>query len=162
MAKPLAAAVTALTLWWSAAAAQDAGPPDPALLTVATDEGHEHSLSLGELDALPQSGFTTTTIWTDGPQAFRGVMILDLLSELGESGSRLTLVAANGYRVERAAEELQLEGALLAYRRNGATMSLREKGPVWLVYDYDADPAYRTEVTYANSIWQLDRIEIAH
>jgi len=30
-----------------------------------------------------------------------------------------------------------------------------------MVYPYDADPRFRTEITYANSIWQLDRIEIS-
>jgi hypothetical protein len=61
--------------------------------------------------------------------------------------------------VDRSAEAL-VDGALVSYLRNGAPMTLRDKGPVWLVYNYDSDPAYRTEVIYANSIWQLDRIEI--
>jgi len=151
----------ALMLWCSAAVAQNALGTS-VVLTVVSDSGDVHELGLDDLAALPQSGFTTTTIWTEGPQAFRGVMFLDLMAGLEETAGRLTLVAANGYQVERAAEELQLDGALLAYQRNGAPMSLRDKGPIWLVYNYDSDPAYRTEVTYANSIWQLDRIEIAH
>jgi hypothetical protein len=47
---------------------------------------------------------------------------------------------------------------MIAYARNGEPMSLREKGPFWLVYNYDADPAFRTETVYSRSIWQLDRI----
>jgi hypothetical protein len=37
-------------------------------------------------------------------------------------------------------------------------MSLREKGPLWVIYPYDSDPAYRTEETYSRSIWQLNRL----
>jgi len=40
-------------------------------------------------------------------------------------------------------------------------MSAREKGPVWLVYNYDSDPAFRTETVYSRSVWQLDRITIS-
>ncbi|WP_375690809.1 oxidoreductase [Pseudooceanicola sp. LIPI14-2-Ac024] len=130
------------------------------MLTVVVSGGDEHALDRTALEALPWTEFTTATIWTDGPQAFGGVAFGDLMDFLDIDPEHLTLVAANGYRVERAAHELQLEGALLAYERNGAPMSLRDKGPVWLVYNYDSDAAYRTEVTYANSIWQLDRIEI--
>ena len=39
-------------------------------------------------------------------------------------------------------------------------MTLRDKGPLWLVYPYDADTAYQSEVIYARSVWQLDRIEV--
>lgn len=38
-------------------------------------------------------------------------------------------------------------------------MSVRDKGPLWVIYPYDSDPALQSEVTYARSIWQLVRIE---
>ena len=43
---------------------------------------------------------------------------------------------------------------------NGEIMSLRDKGPLWVIYPYDQNAAYRSEVTYSRSIWQLDRIEV--
>ena len=39
-------------------------------------------------------------------------------------------------------------------------MSVREKGPLWIVYPYDSNIAFQTETIYARSIWQLDRISI--
>jgi hypothetical protein len=33
-------------------------------------------------------------------------------------------------------------------------------GPFWLVYNYDANPEFRTELIYARSIWQLARITV--
>jgi hypothetical protein len=38
-------------------------------------------------------------------------------------------------------------------------MSMRNKGPLWLVYPYDSNVALQTEAVYARSIWQLVRIE---
>jgi hypothetical protein len=51
-------------------------------------------------------------------------------------------------------------GPIIAFARNGEAMSVREKGPLWIVYPYDADPAYQSETIYARSIWQLDRIRV--
>jgi hypothetical protein len=39
-------------------------------------------------------------------------------------------------------------------------MSLREKGPLWIIYPFDSSPEYQTELTYSRSIWQLNRIEV--
>lgn len=159
MPRQLIAAAMILIAGALGALADDKGP---VILRIVSDDGSEFSFDRGDLDALPQQEFRTSTIWTDGPQDFGGVRLADLMESIDETAERVILTAANGYQVERAASDLQLEGALLAYRRNGSPMSLRDKGPIWLVYDYDSDPAYRTEVTYANSIWQLDRIELAH
>jgi len=42
---------------------------------------------------------------------------------------------------------------------NGEPISRREKGPYWLVYPYDVDAKYQSEVVYSKSIWQLVSIE---
>jgi len=39
-------------------------------------------------------------------------------------------------------------------------MPVREKGPLWIIYPFDATNAYRTESHYARSIWQLERIDV--
>ena len=51
--------------------------------------------------------------------------------------------------------------ALLAFERNGKPMSVREKGPLWIVYPYDSDAKFQSEVYYSRSIWQLDRLAVA-
>jgi hypothetical protein len=39
-------------------------------------------------------------------------------------------------------------------------MSVRDKGPLWVIYPYDAVPEYKSERIYARSIWQLVSIEV--
>jgi hypothetical protein len=51
-------------------------------------------------------------------------------------------------------------GPIVAFARNGAPMPLRDKGPLWIVYPYDSNPDYQSELIYSRSIWQLDRIEV--
>jgi hypothetical protein len=70
----------------------------------------------------------------------------------------MILTAANGYQIRLPVADFDPDGAIIAYDRNGSAMTLRDKGPLWLVYPYDSDPRFRSEIVYANSIWQLDRI----
>jgi len=131
------------------------------LLSVAMPDGRTLALTRADLLDLPMTEIATTTIWTDGVQRFRGVRLADLLAALLADGTGVTLVAANGYRIESDVTQLRPADALIAVERNGAAMGLRDKGPLWLVYDYDSSAEFRTEVFYSNSIWQLDRLELS-
>ena len=50
--------------------------------------------------------------------------------------------------------------SVLAFLRNGDEMSVRDKGPLWVVYPYDSTPEYQSELIYSRSVWQLARIEV--
>jgi len=141
-------------------------PKGPVLLEISVrggqdGQGHHIAMDRAALDALPQEGFRTRTLWTDGEQVFRGVRLKTMMRCLGIEDGTLTLHARNAYVIEIAARDVRSDGALIATQRNGAAMSVRDKGPLWLVYPYDGNPVFRTESIYAQSIWQLDRIEIA-
>jgi hypothetical protein len=115
-------------------------------------------MTLSDLRSLPTTSFETTTLWTLESQVFSGVWLATLLDHHGITSGTVELVAVNEYRVEIPVRDIYPGGALLAYERNGEEMSLRDKGPLWLVYDWDDNPDYRTEIHYSRSIWQLDRI----
>lgn len=119
---------------------------------------HRIVLDHAALAALPQREFVTHTLWTEGPQRFRGVALAALLAHLGLRVDRLDLVAVNDYTVSLPAEAIGPDYPVIAHSRNGAAMPLRDKGPFWLVWNYDADAAFRTQLTYVRSIWQLARI----
>jgi len=116
------------------------------------------TLSRSDLKALPRTDYVTTTIWTDGPQRFSGVTLHDLIEHLNIEAETLEFIAINDYSVTVPVSEIGQDNPMIAYARNDEPMSLREKGPFWLVYNYDADPAFRTETVYVRSIWQLDRV----
>jgi len=118
------------------------------------------SLSMEELMALPVAEFETTTIWSEGKQHFRGVWLSDLMVHLNIAEEDVYLSALNEYLVEFTPDEIVPGGPLVAYERNGTSMSPRDKGPLWVVFPYDQDPKFQTESVFAQSIWQLDRIEV--
>lgn len=118
------------------------------------------SMDLAALQDLPQEAFETSTIWTDGVQLFEGVSLRALLEPLALDRGQLILIAQNDYQVRLSVEDAITQEGLLAHSRNGQPMSLRDKGPLWLVYPYDKSAVYRSETIFAQSVWQLDRIVI--
>lgn len=115
---------------------------------------------LDQIKALPAATFTTTTTWTTGDQEFTGVPLKALLEAVGATGGTITATALNNYAVDIPAETLSDTAPIVAYLINGETFSRRDKGPLWIVYPYDSDPQYQTELVYGWSIWQLSNLTV--
>jgi hypothetical protein len=125
-----------------------------------TNASSETRFDLAMMKSLPATTFQTSTIWTEGLKSFTGVSLKTLLLTLGASGKTLRAVALNDYAVEIPVTDAVENGPIIAYAVDGQPMSIRDKGPLWIVYPYDTNSVYKTEVYYARSIWQLARIEI--
>jgi hypothetical protein len=128
-----------------------------AVLSRNSADGAEFDLEM--LRALDSTEIKTTTIWTDGTQLFEGVALDVLVKRLGIEGGTLRATAINDYSVEIPVSDAVAGGPIIAYALNGEAMSIRDKGPLWIIYPYDSSSEYRSEVVYSRSIWQLDRIE---
>lgn len=122
-----------------------------------TPEGAAFDLAM--LESLDPVEFKTTTIWTEGPQSFRGVPLSRLISELRAEGTIILASALNDYTVEIPVTDAVEGGPILAFEQNGERLSVRDKGPLWIVYPYDSTPDYQTVVIYARSIWQVAHLE---
>lgn len=139
-------------------------PTGPVLLTVTgaitqTNVGNSAQFDREMLLALGTRDIDTHTIWTEGVQQFSGVPLKALADAVGISGGTLTAIAVNDYATDIPYSDVADDSALLALMRNGEPMSVRDKGPIWLVYPFDSDARFRAETYNARSIWQLTRIE---
>lgn len=107
--------------------------------------------------------FTTSSIWTEGKHSFTGIPLMTLARSLNlPPETIITLQALNDYQVDIPLSEITEEAPILAYEMDGKIMPVRGKGPIWVVYPYDADPkAYQTVTVFARSVWQLDRIRFS-
>jgi len=112
------------------------------------------------LRALDDTVIETSTIWTDGVRSFQGVSLDVLIDMLGVSDGSLAASAINDYTVQIPLSDAAPGGPILAYLMDGKAMSVREKGPLWVIYPYDSAAEFRSEVIFSRSIWQLDRIEV--
>lgn len=140
-------------------------PQGPIMLSVSgdiakTNVGNTASFDMDMLTALPSTSFDTTTLWTDGVKSFKGVALADILGMVGVDSGTVVAMALNDYAVEIPIESIEDTVPIVAYEMDGAPMPSRQKGPLWIVYPYDSDIEYRSEVIYSRSIWQLDRLTI--
>ena len=140
-------------------------PTGDVLLTVTglhetQADGAAVPFDLAMLEELGSVTFETSTIWTQGVQQFEGVPLRTLVDHLGISARTLRATAINDYSVDIPLHDAVQGGPIIAYKLNGEEMSVRDKGPLWIVYPYDSKTEYQSEVVYSRSIWQLDRIEV--
>ena len=117
-------------------------------------------LNLEELDALAQTEFATSTIWSSGEIHFSGVSVKALLKYLQFKGNNIEMKALDGYAVSMPIADLEDNAPIISTRLNGEIMPIRRNGPYWVVFPYDSDPKYQTEVNFARSIWQLTHIRV--
>ena len=126
----------------------------------AGEHGEVTLYKLEDLKAFPVVSFETETIWTEGVQHFTGVSLAALMGDFGVTDGTLVLQAVNDYVVKFPVSGAVEGGPIIAYELNGAPMTRRNKGPLWLVFPYDSNPGYQTEEVFSQSIWQLVRITI--
>ena len=157
-------AATCLIGLSSQAMALDA-PHGAVILTISgnigvTNGDDKARFDLTMLKKMGKVQIRTTTNWTKGEQVFTGVPLATLMKAVGAHANTLNARAINDYSVEIPQSDWGEGGALVAYFENGKPMSVRDKGPLWIVYPFDSKAKYRSEVTFSRSIWQLDRIVV--
>jgi hypothetical protein len=133
----------------------------PALLTLSgAIQGGALVLDRAAIEAMPMTVVETETPWTQGKVKFEGVPLKSLLDLAAASGTVVHAIALNDYAVDVPVEDAANPKVIVAYRMNGETMRVRDKGPLWLVYPLSDDPALQNEATYSKMIWQIKAFEI--
>ena len=108
--------------------------------------------------ALEQMGLVTVetrTPWHTGLVRFEGVPLETLMQKVGANGERVVAVALNDYSGEIPIEDFAKYHVILALKRDGEYMAVRDKGPLFVVYPYDSDPELRSQKFYSRSVWQV-------
>lgn len=157
--------VLALSLATAAQADQYPAPTGDVILTVNGEMAKTNTPTgaVFDLDMLREIGsvtFSTSTPWTEGVQSFTGVPLHQLLVHIAAKPSRLTVTAINEYQIEIPASDAIEGGPILAWEQSGKLLSVREKGPLWLVYPFDSKSTYQTEEIHARAVWQVVQIDL--
>ncbi|MGJ8589951.1 MAG: oxidoreductase [Yoonia sp.] len=125
-------------------------------------QNDQDQLSLDQtmLDALPQVEFATSTIWTQEIDIFSGPTLHSLIDFAGSGTGDVIASALNDYSITIPRSFIEKTAPIVASRINGRTFSIREKGPLWIIFPYDKSEHYRSELIYALSVWQLRRLTV--
>ena len=114
-----------------------------------------------DLAAMEQVEIRTGHDFIDGVATYRGPRAADLIAMIGQTGaSHVRLTAANDFWLDVELSELARYDAILALEENDRPLTLRDRGPVMLMYPIDGhkelqDPGFNNRL-----IWQLRQIEL--
>jgi hypothetical protein len=133
-----------------------------AILTIDGDIAGQApvDMTLADIEALGTATIVTRTPWHEKAVSFEGVPLATLLEKAGANGQTLSVFALNNYRSEMPVSDAADHGVILAYKQDGAYMPVSDKGPLFIVYPFDADPSLNNEVYYARSAWQVRSITV--
>jgi hypothetical protein len=137
----------------------------PVLLTVSgkilsPNDGAQAQFDMAMLEKLPQTSFSTRTPWYAQPRKFTGPLLRDVLREAGAQGTMLRARALNDYRVDIPFDDAQRFDLIVARLLDDQPMAVRDKGPLFTIYPFDAREELRNAVYYSRSAWQLRTIEV--
>ncbi|RBP85229.1 hypothetical protein EBI01_01125 [Marinomonas rhizomae] len=120
----------------------------------------ESKFDLTMLNRLPQYTVITHNPWTKGRHTYQGFSAIDLLQRVGSSGTLLQITALNEYMTEIPLSDFTENGAIFATHLDGKPMSVRNLGPIMVIYPFDERKELKSEMFYGRSIWQVDRIKV--
>jgi hypothetical protein len=150
---------------WALAQTAPAPTKSKVILRVSgliSTAGSEGGVALDEaaIDALPVHTFTTTAPWFKNRTSFSGPLLSDVLDAVGARGTQLAMRALNDYKVMVPVSDAYKYQPILARRINNQVISVRDKGPLFLIYPFDANPELNNDVFFARSIWQIKSIQV--
>ena len=146
-------------------AASLAAPSERPILTISgkisnTNKDGRAQFDRAMLEALGMTVVETTTPWHEGKVRFEGVSMDKLMKHVGAAGQRLVVVALNDYATEVPMEDISRFNVILALKRDGEYMPVRDKGPLFIVYPFDSNPELKSQTYYARSAWQVAKIDV--
>lgn len=112
------------------------------------------------LESLGMVSFVTSTPWYSEPVKFEGVPLAKLMDAVGARGDRLMAVALNDYSAEVPIEDIRKYNVILALKRNGKYMPVRDKGPLFIVYPFDSNSELKAQKYYSRCVWQVARLDV--
>lgn len=112
------------------------------------------------LQAMAGRSATMETPWTNGKTTFEGPLLRAILEAAGASGKTLKVIALNDYAAQVPVEDATGYETILALKMNGTAMSVRDKGPLFMIYPFDLHPELYNEKYFSRSVWQIKEIEV--
>lgn len=148
------------------AQARPAPLPEPTGQVILTLDGDIARANVGDeahfdramLEALPSRVIETHTPWHSDKGRFEGPLLRALLESVGAEGDTLRIRALNGFEARAPRSDFYDHDVILAMSRDGEPLGIRDYGPLFVVYPFDAHPELLTEAVRFRSVWHVTRI----
>ena len=142
-----------------------AAPTGKVVLTITgkiseTNSPQGAQWDMAMIEKLPQHSFTTLTPWEKQPIQFTGPLLRDVLAAVKAQGSVIRAMALNDFQSTIPVEDALKYDMVMALKMNGQPIPVKTKGPLFIVYPFDAKPELRSAVYYERSPWQLKSLTL--
>ncbi|AHY09176.1 hypothetical protein [Serratia plymuthica] len=127
------------------------------------NHGGGYLLTMDDFNKLKKSHIKTTTSWTEPGKVvdFEGVKFKDLLSLVGAHGKTLRMRALNDYWVDIPLSDVEQFDILLANKRDGTPLKVRDFGPYFVIYPLDKFyDKLNSPIYQARHIWQVNSMTV--
>jgi len=113
-------------------------PKDKPILEIAgsisaTNKNSSAVFDREMLESLGMETITTTTPWHKGPVTFEGVRMAKVMQLVQAKGKTVKALALNDYETQIPMEDFSKFNVILALKRDGEYMPVRDKGPLFIV-----------------------------
>lgn len=94
-------------------------------------------------------------------QVAKGPLVRDILAAAGiTAGERIWVKALDGYELDLPFSDAQNFDMIAATSVDGKVLSVRDRGPAWIVYPNIDKPELNDALYEARSVWQLKELTI--
>ncbi len=160
----LTALVFVLFLAPTASAAEPLEPPSgEVLLTISgnvsrPNVGDKAKFDREMLGAIAPAETHTHTPWHPDCGRYEGPLLREVLAAAGVRSDRVRVRALNDFEAEIPLSDLHDYDVILAMKRNGSPMRIREFGPLFVLYPFDDHPELLNETVRFRSVWHVVHI----
>lgn len=91
-------------------------------------------------------------------QEVSGPLVRDLLKAAGLEGSKVVAKALDGYEMDIPMSDMTDFDVIAATRVDGKPLSVRDRGPAWIVYPNVDRPDLKDALYEARSVWQVKEL----
>jgi hypothetical protein len=141
-----------------------AKPSGRTVLVLHTSQRLAVPCDLQAFDGMPQKSLETQlppSLGLTGLHQWSGVPLSHIAALLGAGpDAEIQLIALNNYTVSVPMSDLRRYDPVLASRRNGKPLSVRDKGPFILIYPFDQYRELDAQDYLNRSIWQVHEIRL--
>ena len=120
----------------------------------------DRQYTLSQLLQLPQHEITTNLPWTEEPHTYSGPYRGDVLKSVQATGQWLCFEALDKYKVTLNYQRIKAFKPILALKRDGSFLTIRTKGPIWLILPVDDHAALDAALYNDFMVWHLVKIGV--
>lgn len=121
------------------------------------------TIAIGETDyrAIGEQEISTKVL-TLGEEKRRvsGILGRDFLAYVKSKGKSINILAHDGYTMKVPVSDLLTYDVILANRIDGNALSIRNGGPVWLIYPVSDHRELDDTIYESRSVWQIKQITV--